>query len=93
MTKPWRITTIAALITSPLWIGIILNTVHKTGPEDWSGLAIIVAVIFGVPLIAILGLLFSFMFRRRLNAARLSIASYLVPASIVVIWEIYTFYR
>lgn len=86
MNKLLRIVLIIALITSPFWIGI-LATLNEP-PDSVAGLVVLVYLIFGVPLIAIIGFISSIIVKKN-NVKKLSLAGYAIPALIICGWEFF----
>jgi hypothetical protein len=67
------------LIISPIVIGIVTSPLQE-GDDGWD---ILVISILGVPLIAVCGIIGSFLFRSRKDAKKWAIVSYIVPAVVI----------
>ena len=66
----------------------IWSATHESGGSEAFGVMGLFMFIFGVPFVALTGLLFSFITRNRSNANKLSYLSYLIPASLTWLWVI-----
>lgn len=83
MNKTSRSIIVALIVTSPIWLGYFFDNFHKSVPEDWSFLGIVFAVVIGVPVIGVTGLIGSFLTRKSQNSNTISLLFYLVPALII----------
>lgn len=86
MNKLIRNVLIFTFVVSPLVAGGIIGSLQP--PNSIYGFAIIFYVIVGIPSIALIGLLFSYLTRKSAKSHIYSVASYAIPASIVIGLEI-----
>lgn len=86
MNKLLRSAIIIGFIISPIIIGVAIS---HTQPKDSDyGLVLIFYLIAGIPAIALIGLIVSFLSRRSINANNYSFSGYGVPALMVAGLEV-----
>jgi hypothetical protein len=88
MMKYLRIPLILALILSPYWVGYLL-TLSKP-PDSDVGLGLFIVAIIGVPLVAVCGIIISFLTRNKItsNTSTIwSVMSYAIPALLICGYE------
>ena len=86
MNKTARTALILALILSPLWVGALAQ--QGQSEANFSGLGLAFLIVMGIPLISVIGITFSVITRDRVNANRLSVIGYAIPAFVVCGFEL-----
>lgn len=81
MTKALRYALIAVLVFSPVWVGSFAT--HNEPPDSVAGLGVLLGLIFGTPIILVVGIIVSILTRKSTRAGLLSVIGYLVPAIFV----------
>jgi len=76
---------ILLLILSPLIVGLVFSLFDS--PESVFAISVILATVFGVPLIAVTGIIVSFLLRNSRKSQEYSIIGYVIPALLVISWE------
>ncbi len=87
MNKTARNVLILALILSPLWVAILASP--DQSEANFSGLGLGLLIIMGIPLIGVIGITFSIITRNQINANRLSIIGYAIPAIVICGYELF----
>lgn len=80
-----------ALITvlSPLWVGLITLAIVNPASDSVIALGVVLSVIFGSPVILVLGLLIVFLTRKSVNANIYFKLAFIVPATIICLYEVF----
>ena len=65
-------------VISPPIVGMLLTPLKQ--PDSPYGLVVIFAFFVGIPVVVVIGLITSFLFRKNIKSERISILGYAVPA-------------
>lgn len=88
MNNKRRAFIITVALLSPVWLGLLMCLGQSSSSA--AGLAVVLASVFGIPVIAVAGLIVSAASRQRQNAGTISLYGYVVPALLVCAYEAFT---
>ncbi|AKM80907.1 MAG: hypothetical protein UW38_C0001G1077 [Candidatus Saccharibacteria bacterium GW2011_GWC2_44_17] len=85
---------ILSIILSPVWVVMMATSIlPPTDTDMLTGIGILFAVGYGIPIIIVCGITSSIVNRKHKNAYKRSVYGYLIPAILACLYALYFIYR